>query len=218
MRPEERKSVRTVFAASGALMVLALVVGVLLVVSGGPSRQTSTIVQAAPGAEGATTPSPTPTAPAKPEPAKRRCWDGTVVQGEHRCSVDAQDAQFWAFGLDRSNCRPGRRSSHARWSYECTVRGVDVHVATYNADARSSRLREYGARQDLGNSRVLTGGPDAASGRWLRTYDDVAAARGLLMYASVDGADPYYRQVLLSLRQRFAEKLLMGEPVVTDSD
>lgn len=217
MRPEERKSVLTVFAASGALMVLALVVGVLLLVSGGPSQQTTTIAQAAPEAEEAPA-AATPSASAKPEPAKRRCWDGTVVQGERRCSVDAQDAQFWAFGLDRSSCRPGRRSSHARWSYECTVRGVDVHVATYNADARSSRLREYGARQELGNSRVLTGGPDAASGRWLRTYDDVAAAKGLLMYASVDAADPYYRQVLLSLRQRFADKLLMGEPVVTDSD
>lgn len=145
--------------------------------------------------------------------AKFRCFDGTVVQAPHRCQLNSRAAQYYAFGLQPGQCRAGRPSSHARWSSECRVRGVDVHLATYEPGTRSERLATYGPRQDLGNGRIAAGGPKTAAGRWLRTYDDAAAHAGLLMYASVGADDPYNRQVLMSLAQRFSGYLLQGQPV-----
>lgn len=217
MRPEERVRAGTVFAACGALMVLMVVLGAFLLFSGGADGdQTSTIAQALPEpeveetAQAAASPSPAP-------PEKRRCWDGSQVEGAKTCPVAVEDAQFWAFGLDRAECRPGRPSSHARWSYECTVRGVDVHLATFDTVSdRDDRLTTYGELQAAGGGRVLAGGPGTPAGRWLRTYDDAWAGKGLLMYASVDGRDPSDYLVLASLRQRFPDQILQGEPVVVD--
>lgn len=214
MRAEDHTG--RVFAACGALMVLAVVMGSFLLLSGGPDPGRATTlspVVADPEPVDAT-PATTPTAPA--EVPKRRCWDGTEVEGETRCPVDGQDAQFWAFGLDRADCRPGRDSTHARWSYECTIRGVDVHLATYDASDRAERLRSYGKFTDLGGGRVLAGGPRTPARRWLRTYADGWADKGMLMYASIDARDPRDYRVLMDLRQRFPDKMLTGEPVVTD--
>lgn len=219
MQAEERNRAGTVFAAGGAVMVLMVVLGTFLLVSTGPDGdRPSSITQAVATPEpstpeGEATPSPT----AAPAPEQRVCWDDTEVRGKQTCPVDVEDAQFWAFGLDRADCRPGRASSHAQWSYECTVRGVDVHVASWNSAAdRAERLGTYGVQKPTGGGRVLAGGPATEAGRWLRSYDDAWAAKGLLMYASVDAADPADQAVLLGLRQRFPDRILQGEPVVVD--
>lgn len=218
MRPEERARAGTVFAACGALMVLMVVIGTSLLFSGGSDgAQTSTIAQALPEAEVEETTNAAAAPSPSPAPERRRCWEGSQVDGEKTCPVAVEEAQFWAFGLDRADCRPGRASSHARWSYECTVRGVDVHLAAYNTLAdRDGRLATYGDQQAAGGGRVLVGGPRTPAGRWLRTYDDAWAGKGLLMYASVDAEDPADYQVLAGLRQRFPDKILLGEPVVVD--
>lgn len=216
MEADERSRTGTVFAACGALMVLAVVLGTFLLVSGGPDPRPTAISQARPDPTPALSSAPAPTPTAAPVAPKRRCWDGTEVEGDTTCTLSVEDAQFAAFGLERADCRPGRVSSHARWSYECTVRGVDVHLATYRAGDRRSRLGTYGALSALGGGRVLAGGPKTPAGRWLRTYDDAWAAKGLLMYASIDARDPRDYRVLMGLQQRFPDKLLMGEPVVTD--
>lgn len=204
------------FAAGGGLMVLTLVVGFVLLFSGGPDRQVVHPAAAAPqqSSPAAATPPPsdTPEPTPKPEP-QFRCFDDRVIDADQRCPVQTEAAEFAAFGLDRSSCRAVAGGPHNRWNYECRVRGVDVHLATYVASLRSSRLSQYGVQQDLGHGRVLAGGPGTRAGRWLRTYHNAAADQGLLMYASVGADDPYEKQVLMSLAQRFARPLLHGERV-----
>lgn len=201
-------------AAGAGLMVLTLVVGFLLLFSGGPDRH-PVEPAAAPAAPQTTAPAAqtSPPSPApKPKPAFR-CFDDSRIEAGQKCPVDTEAAEFAAFGLDRKDCRSVSGGPHNRWNYECRVRGVEVHLATYVASLRASRISQYGVQQDMGHGRILTGGPRTKAGRWLRTYHNAAADQGLLMYASVGADDPYERQVLMSLAQRYAGPMLHGERV-----
>lgn len=152
-----------------------------------------------------------------PDTPVRRCWDATPP-GPRGCDVDDVGAQFWAFGLSESDCRPDPSYGHEHntLSYECVVEGLPVHLASYaSVDARARRISRYGPRTDLGGGRVFAGGPDQPSGRFLRTYDSPAAAAGLLMYVSVDAGAPGSYAVVNGLVQRPADELLHGEPITT---
>lgn len=195
-------------------MVLTLVFGLVLLFGGGGHEEPRQVTSSSEPTEEPVAPTTVATPKTKPE-QQFRCFDGKVIKARETCSVETEAASFYAFGIDRSTCSPTptKGGAHNRWSYDCRIRGVDVHLATYEAAARAGRLSEYGAQQDLGNGRVLAGGPTTRAGRWLRTYYLAGARKGLLMYASVDADDPYNRQVLMSLGQRFAGHLLQGEPV-----
>lgn len=200
------------FLAGGVLMVVMALVGALLLFTRGPVATAPRDVTAA------VLPAATPTparAPAHRREPRFRCWDGRVIKEQQSCNVTTRRAELYAFALAGVRCTPhdGIGDGPGLWSYLCKVRGVDVHVATFTPSARAARLRDYGAQQDLGAGRVFAGGPKSKAHRWIRTYNDTEAGRGLLMYASVAATDPYNRQVLLSLGQRLAPYLLQGDAV-----
>lgn len=215
--PAARRHNATVVLGVGVgVLVAALVAGTFLLLA--DAEKAAEATGGRPGGVSAVSVDPSPAGPTpKPssKPESSRCWDRTRVTPPETCAVESEEAQFHAFGLDRATCRaaPELGGTHNRWSYECRVRGVLVHLATYRSGDRAARLSSYGARQDLGNGRILAGGPTSAAGRWLRTYGDAAAAKGLLMYASVEALAPRDRRVLLGLQQRFADELLDGDPI-----
>lgn len=211
-----RQDATVVLSLAVGVLVAALVVGTLLLLA---DSEKSAEATGGPTA-GPTEPSPGRSLPAArtPKPAPKpvsRCWDRSRVTPPETCAVESEEAQFHAFGIDRDSCRqaPGLGGTHNRWSYVCPVRGVLVHLATYRLEDRSERLSSYGVRQDLGNGRILAGGPASAVKRWVRTYRDTAAGKGLLMYVSVEASEPRARKVLLGLQQRFAGELLHGDPI-----
>jgi hypothetical protein len=164
---------------------------------------------------------PTSTVPTIPAPAqtdvptstgmKNVCWDGSQVSHSRCPQATGPRALQYAFPqLDLDSCTNGAGVGdhfHPDWSYRCTWRGNEYHVAEYISETtRTQRLAEYGVCQQIGPGQCIAG-PTAEGKRYVKTYTEES---GLLFFVS----SPQGLPALNAILPRSAAVLTWGMPAL----